>query len=297
MNRKIMRPMLASPAGVIRFPVLASPKIDGVRAVIKDGVVLSRSLKPIRNAYVQEVIGRAEFNGLDGELVVGDPTDQNCMQNTTSGVMRSEGEPDFVFHVFDRWDMPAPYVDRAEVAQVRVQNACDSRVRFLVGFPIETQAELDAYEARCLADGYEGVMIRDPNSLYKFGRATAKGGELLKVKRFVDDEAIVIGVEELMHNENEAKTNALGRTERSTAKAGLRGAGVLGKLIVKDVKTGVEFGIGTGFTAEQRHDLWNEPFTRRVVGKIVTYKHFANAGVKDAPRFPVFKAFRDASDM
>jgi DNA ligase-1 len=140
-------------------------------------------------------------------------------------------------------------------------------------------------------------MIRDPHGLYKFGRATAKSGELLKIKRFVDDEAVVVGVEELMHNENEAKTNALGRTERSTAKAGLRGAGTLGKLIVRR-QDGVEFGIGTGFTAQQRADLWDHRRRRGpLVGKLVTYKHFANAGVKDAPRFPVFKAFRDATDL
>ena len=45
-------------------------------------------------------------------------------------------------------------------------------------------------------------------------------GYLLKVKRFVDGEALVIGVTEPMHNANEAKTNELGRTARSHKKAG-----------------------------------------------------------------------------
>lgn len=293
-----MKPMLASKAPeVIRFPVLASPKIDGVRALItRDGAV-SRSLKPIRNKFVQAHLDYHELLGLDGELVVGSPTDQNCMQNTTSGVMRESGEPDFVFYVFDNYvDTAIPYTVRAAQAQVQVANAGLGHVRFLVSDMMRDQEQLDAYEARCLADGYEGVMIRDPNSPYKYGRSSAKEGYLLKVKRFQDDEAVVIGVEELMHNENEAKTNALGRTERSTAKAGLVGAGTLGKLIVRDVKTNVEFGIGTGFTAAQRADMWAD-YGNKVLGKLVTYKHFANAGVKDAPRFPVFKAFRDASDM
>jgi DNA ligase-1 len=293
-----MKPMLASPAGAeIRFPVLASPKIDGIRAIIGNGAALSRSLKPIRNLFVQSVLGRAEFQGLDGELVVGDPNDPNCMQNTTSGVMREAGMPDFTFYVFDKWDMDSGYTVRAATAQEIVRDAGDATLRFLVGFPMANQDELDEYEAKCLADGYEGVMIRDPHGLYKFGRATAKGGELLKIKRFVDDEAVVVGVEELMHNENEAKTNALGRTERSTAKAGLRGAGTLGKLIVRR-PDGVEFGIGTGFTALQRSHLWDVYKAGAFkFGAIVTYKHFANAGVKDAPRFPVFKAFRDATDL
>jgi hypothetical protein len=73
-------------------------------------------------------------------------------------------------------------------------------------------------------------MLRDPNGPYKFGRSTRKEGYLLKLKRFCDSEAEVIGVVELMHNGNEAKTNALGRTERSTRKAGKTGMGVLGAL-------------------------------------------------------------------
>jgi DNA ligase-1 len=298
-----MKPMLASPAGaVIRFPVLASPKIDGIRAIIHDGVALSRSLKPIRNRHVQHVLSFAGLlNGLDGELVVGDPNDPNCMQNTTSGVMRETGEPYFTFHVFDKWDLPSePYTWRAKIAAKIVKDTGDGRVRFLVGFPIADQAALDAYEAQCLADGYEGVMIRDPHGLYKFGRATAKSGELLKIKRFVDDEAVVIGVEELMHNENEAQDERVRAhgAQHGEGRAPFR-AGVLGKLIVPHGQRASSSACGTGFTAAQRTNLWHDHHTGHaaIVGKLVTYKHFANAGVKDAPRFPVFKAFRDASDL
>jgi DNA ligase-1 len=295
-----MKPMLASPPDPkhpIRFPVLASPKIDGVRAIIHNGVALSRSLKPIRNEYVQSVLSLPELQGLDGELVVGDPNDPNCMQNTTSGVMRIEGTPDFVFHVFDMWDQPAlKYTERANRARRICHMLGDSSVRFLEGFEMADQAALDEYEARCLADGYEGVMIRDPWSFYKFGRATAKSQELLKIKRFVDDEAVIIGVEELYHNDNEAKTNELGRTQRSTAKAGLRAAGTLGKLIGR-MSDGRIVQPGTGYTAKDRDDLWAAWHAGTLEGKLFTFKHFEQVGVKEAPRFPVFKALRDARDL
>lgn len=294
----------------IRYPVLASPKIDGVRAIVKDGVVLSRSLKPIRNRYVQRTLAQEICDGLDGELVVGSPTDPNCMQNTTSGVMSVDGEPDYTFYVFDIANAAAgvPFEKRLGRArsQAEVAATCGLRVEFVHHSLIKTEAQLLDYETYIVDEGYEGIMLRDPNGPYKHGRSTMKEGYLLKVKRFEDGEAVVIGVEELMHNENEAKVNALGRSERSTAKGGLRGADTLGALIVRDCKTGVEFSIGTGFSQKQRDELWtnyqlqmggNWPVERSVTGRIVAYKHFAQGGVKCKPRFPVFKGFRDPIDM
>jgi len=38
---------------LLSYPLLASVKIDGVRCIIRDGVAMSRSMKPIPNASVQ----------------------------------------------------------------------------------------------------------------------------------------------------------------------------------------------------------------------------------------------------
>ena len=80
-------PMLASDAELdkLRFPLLASAKLDGVRAVVKNGVVLSRSLKKIPNDYVQSLFKHLEH--FDGELIVGEPTSKTCYRDTVSGVM------------------------------------------------------------------------------------------------------------------------------------------------------------------------------------------------------------------
>ncbi len=148
---------------------------------------------------------------------------------------------------------------------------------------------LDAYEAEMVALGHEGIMLADPSGLYKFGRATTKGGELLKVKRFIDSEALIIGMEEEMFNGNEAQTNELGRTKRSTAKDGLVGKGTMGALQVRDVATGVEFNIGCGFTADERVRFWKDDY----VGLTVKYKSFP-IGTKDKPRHPVYLGMRPA---
>jgi DNA ligase-1 len=114
----------------------------------------------------------------------------------------------------------------------------------------------------------------------------------------VDTEAVVVGVYEEMHNGNEATTNALGRTERSSHQDNKVGKGTLGGLEVRllhdhaGFKAETEFKIGTGFDATMRRDLWVEP----PIGKIAKVKHFS-VGAKDKPRHPVFLGWRDERDM
>jgi DNA ligase-1 len=300
---KGLKPMLAAKdASRLQFPLCASPKVDGIRALVVDGVVLSRTLKPIPNPGVQALFGDHRFNGLDGELVVGAPNAPNCMQATTSGVMSRDGSPDVTFYIFDAWHVPEePYKIRETFVR-RWHDCCWGRVKQLEQKLVLSQAELDAYEVKCLAAGYEGVMVRDPHAKYKYGRATARGGELVKIKRFEDDEAVVVGFEERMHNENETTIDNLGHTKRSTHKAGKTPAGDLGALVCVSLEHypdwyvghPSEFSIGTGFTAEQRCEMW----ARRdeLTDKVVKFKHFAATGVVDVPRFPVFLGFRDTID-
>lgn len=288
-----MKPMLASPAGeLIQLPALLSPKLDGIRCLIIDGVAVGRSLKAIPNKYVQKLFGRSEFNGLDGELIVGAPTAKEVFQATSSGVMSIEGEPEVMFHVFDDFIETGGFQRRLHTAHRRIKKSkCCVPV---VHHEIQVADDLNRWEEDYLAMGYEGVMLRHPDGPYKHGRSTAKEGWLLKVKRFEDGEARIIGFSELMHNANEAKRNELGHLERSSHKAGKIGKQTLGALTVKDLKTGVEFDIGTGFTADQRQLLWARGDD--LLGKVVKYKS-QPTGVKEKPRFPVFLGFRDAVDM
>lgn len=288
---KTFKPMLASTADLdnIRYPVFASPKLDGIRASVVGGKLLTRTLKEVPNRFIFDMLSKPMYEGLDGELIVGSPLSPTCYRDTVSGVMSHDGEPDFEYHMFDIWNCPHPFAVRRGELELRASflvagNGRLVRVRHAELFSRE---RLDEYETQHVELGHEGIMLNDPNAHYKFGRATTKGGELLKVKRFVDSEAIVIDIEEEMFNGNEAQTNELGRTKRSTAKAGLVGKGTMGALIVRDVKTGVEFNIGTGFTADERRQLWHKP----PIGQVVKFKHFP-VGVKTAPRHPVFLSFR-----
>lgn len=259
-----MKPMLACEANLkaLNFPVLASPKLDGVRAIIRDGVVLSRSLKPIPNRHVQMMFGRPELEGFDGELILGDPTHPEAYRRTVSAVMSIEGKHDVDFHVFDRWDRDYPYKEVSLSYWLIIP---------VYSTPIHNMEELEEYEVALLDKGYEGVMLRDPQSPYKFGRSTVKEGYLLKLKRFADSEAEIIGFEELLHTTD-----------------------TLGALIVRDIHSGVEFKIGTGFTAAERKKFWNLRAAPR--GALVKY-HYFPTGSKEKPRFPSFQGFRHQIDL
>lgn len=285
-----MKPMLAAPAGAeLPFPLLLSPKLDGIRCLIVAGVAVGRSLKPLPNRHVQQLFGRPELNGLDGELLVGNPTAKDVFQTTTSGVMSVAGEPDVTFWVFDDYSAPGGFGERYLRAQRRV--AAAPHCQLVAHAQVAAADDLLGWEQYYLARGFEGVMLRHPAGPYKHGRSTAKEAWLLKVKRFEDSEAVVLGATELMHNSNEAKRNRLGHLERSSHQAGKVGRQRLGALVVRDVATGVEFELGTGFTDQQRQDFWRRDLT----GLVVKYK-FQPTGVKEKPRFPVFLGFRGEVD-
>jgi ATP-dependent DNA ligase len=156
--------------------------------------------------------------------------------------------------------------------------------------------ELYAYQKIVLSEGHEGVCLRTPDSPYKCGRSTWKEKWLLKLKVFVDSEAVILGVEEQLSNQNELQTNELGLSKRSHSKAGKVKTGLLGKFLARDLKTGVEFkcGSGQGLTRELRKKIWEN--RSEYTGKIFKYK-FQSHGVKDLPRIPIWMGFRDPIDM
>lgn len=288
------KPMLASPMELqhIRWPVYASVKLDGVRAVVCNGKLLSRSLKPIPNRYVSTLLGKAGHEGLDGELIVGPTASPTCYRDTVSGIMSEDKAPDFTYWVFDRHDAVKGFKARYETLVRQFGESGSGRIRLLPQNLISNEDELYTFEANALAAGHEGVILRHPESPYKFGRSTAREGYLMKVKRFTDGEAEVLGVIEEMHNGNEAEKNELGRTKRSSHQENKTGKGRMGALLVRDLQTNVEFQIGTGFTDSDKEWWW----LKGRPGILVKYKSFA-IGVKDKPRHPVFLGLRDGRDM
>lgn len=293
----ILKPMLAEKAELdkLRFPLLASAKLDGIRALAMNGRPMSRAMKIIPNRFVQKWFAdHAErLDGMDGELIVGEPTHPRVCHLTTSATMSFDGEPDFTYFVFDRHDAEAATPYHQRVGSLPIEPP--ARVRYLDTEIITSHAELEIFEQKMLDIGYEGVILRDPNGSYKQGRATVKEGTLLKLKRYADAEARIIGFAEEMHNGNEATINELGRTKRSSHQANKTGKATLGTLIVRGITAFVdlEFRVG-GFDAAMRNEIWNHQ--ERYLGRFIKFKYF-NVGIKDLPRHPNFMAFRDPIDL
>jgi DNA ligase-1 len=293
----IKKPMLAVDAediSKLTYPVLASPKLDGIRCLIVGGKALSRKFKPIPNNFIREWLEARLPDGLDGELMVG-----TNFQECQSGVMRVSGEPDFKFMAFDLVEDLATFQKRYDNLTYwwnTNRAIIGQRVQVVPHMLCKNEDELAEYENWCVNNGYEGTMVRAVNGPYKNGRSTLREGYLLKIKRWTDSEAEILEVREQMTNTNEKQVDELGHSKRSSHKEGMVPAGTLGEFWVKDLKSGLEFAVGTGegLTKELRQQLWDTRDT--LVGTIITYKYISH-GVKELPRFPIYKGFRHIDDL
>jgi len=283
------KPMLAATVSniyTLELPLLVSYKLDGIRATVRDGIVYSRSNKPIPNLHVQKLFGGYEH--LDGELILGDPTAKDAFKRTTSAVMSKDGEPDVYFHAFDHTEYPLRgYIDRIKLIPTGPNLAMVSQV-----YATSYSDILDC-EGLALEAGYEGIILRSVSAPYKFGRSTLRSQGMIKLKRFTDAEAEIVGVTEMMHNNNQSYTDETGHTKRSTAKDGLEGTDLLGAFICV-TKHGVEFSVGTGLTMDERSYYWR--YKEDYIGSLLKYKYF-DIGDYDVPRHPVFLGIRDSLDV
>lgn len=288
-----IKPLLSCevPLDKIKLPVFVSTKLDGIRCLVIDSVVYSRSLKPIRNKYVQKLFGKPEYNGMDGEFVVGDVYAKDVFQKTTSGVMSAEGEPDVKFYVFDICNRPEEtFTARRFILHNRLKDA-DNRVVMLEQRYVETLYDLQQYLEDERIKGGEGLICRNPDGKYKYGRSTPKEQLSVKLKFFEQDEFEVVGFEERMHNTNEAKTNELGYTERSSCKENLIPMNTLGSLVLKYGDS--EFRCGTGFSDVQRTEIWDNK--EYYLGKLASIRYMS-VGSKNLPRVPSWQGWRDVDD-
>ncbi len=266
----------------IEYPVLVSPKLDGIRCIMADGIAWTRSMKRIPNLFVQQELRKLELHGLDGELMI-----KGDFNEVQSAIMSVHGEPDFYLNVFDNFHVKGGFKERLATAASMVFQAKGNRLRIVQHDIVTNAEELAELWQLYIDQGYEGGMVRKIAGPYKRGRSTLREGYLIKLKKWMDTEGEVIGYEEQQTNNNEAYEGELGQTKRSHHQDGKVGADTLGALIVK--WQGKEVRLGTGFTAEQRKEIWDNK--DKYFGQQATFK-YQELTKYSMPRFPVFKGFR-----
>jgi DNA ligase 1 len=281
----------------LRFPLLASAKMDGIRCLMGYGKALSRTMIPIPNKSIQDwAASNSEvLFGLDGELIVGSPCASDTYRVTNSGVMSFDGTPDFTFHAFDLWNSNKGFSHRLE----KLQDLDISISNFSV-VPyahIENVEDLLEYEDVVLERGYEGIVVRSLDGVYKNGRVTSKESSFIKIKRFTDMEAEIIGTSVRMHNENTLEFSNTGYAKRSTSKGLLTATDQLGAFTVKGLNEEFEgsvFDVGSGFDKKESKLFLSN--SSELIGKVIKVRYFGK-GVKNLPRHPVFLGFRDRMDF
>jgi len=293
-----LKPMLACDAveSRIQFPVIVQPKIDGVRMPRLLPYTTGRSLKPFGNKFTNERYSSPELLGLDGELVYGNVTDSDLCRKTSSATSSHNGSPETMWYVFDsvqdgEYDCRL-YNQRQHAAIHRIYALHDkgyTYIKYVEHVLCASMEDLLYIESKFLEQGYEGVILRDPNGKYKSGRSTVREGGLLRIKRFVEDTATVVQLLEGETNNNEALTNELGQTYRTSHQENKVANGLLGSLLC-ETKDGKMITVSAGsMTHEERKYYLENPTV--MTGSIVVYKHFP-IGVKNKPRFPTFVSIK-----
>jgi DNA ligase-1 len=283
--------------GELPYPMYASLKEDGVRGETLNGDAKTRQLKPIPNVYIRSEINKAfagiPFN-ISGEICSG-PN----VQTSTSAVMSEDGEPEFTFGLFSLVGEvnETPFSQRYIMLKA-IAKKLPKWVHVIEQVVVNNEKELKDFVDNAFKLGYEGVVLRSINGRHKDGRSTLTEPLMLRIVKKKMEEAVILSCYEQMENTNEKKTNALGRSERSSAKAGKVGKGILGGWEVRDIKTGIEFRIGGGKGVDDNfREFWWKPENRKKMpGMIIKYSSKEH-GVKEKPRQPQYECFRDRRDM
>ena len=313
-----MKPQLANDAVIsdVNYPVIFQVKIDGVRALNMTGTLTGRSLDPFKGFGITEFWSKPEFVGLDGEMILGDEAnskDRLCSL-TTGAMSKFKGvseTPNLYWYVFDyltEESMKLPYAARYNLLTQRVAELNHPQIRVVPCVVINNRTELDAALAEAFEQGYEGGILRNPNALPKPGRPSKKKQELMRFKPWQDAEFLITGLTQGNANENEATTNSLGNTERSSSQDGMVPNGRVGSLqgtLLKDLvcefsgkvllPAGLLITVSKGeMTHEEAKHYWENQ--SEIVGKVGKFQTMVH-GVKDLPRFPTFKSLRMLEDM
>ena len=173
------------------FPIIAQPKLDGIRTLIIDKVAYSRNMKPLPNVAFQEMVKRlpnwTTSFVFDGEAYA-HGKDFNQIQEV---IMDQEDDLTTDFH-FAGWDCvpagkwsqrnyDAGYVQRWNILKNNIKRLHSTAKPIVADFfktvdtyYIGNPFSLSILYSDILSDGYEGLILKAPMGKYKWGLSTLR---------------------------------------------------------------------------------------------------------------------------
>ena len=240
----------------LKYPVMATPKVIGVRCLtLADGEVRGIDLQPIPNFFIRNELSNYGVGGLDGVITIKGELSKNTIVDAV--LFDADSMHEFEYHIFDLWAMTHnDYDDRvADLARL-LPKPRPHMIRLHSPAMVYDVDGLVKYWDKCVNDGYDGVIIRVPDGQYVMHGHPSPLGMTYDLS---------------MHS---TATGTIGIAKGAN--------GTLGAFVVRD-KAGNEFDVAHGYTKQQREFFWKT--RKQHVGYDLTYRY--NPG-GPAPRNPVF---------
>ena len=175
-----------------KFPCFVQPKLDGVRAVGSNGL-FSRARKQF--AHLTHIVNELPSGIiLDGELYTNKLTYQEIVglvKRETLDVEALQKQQQIKYYVYDIIN-DKPYSERHRDLLVLFNKHSFNNIVLVQTESCSSDSHMKEMHHKYVEDGYEGIMLRNPNGHYKNSRSV----DLLKYKEFMDDEYTVVGFRE-----------------------------------------------------------------------------------------------------
>ena len=293
----MIEPMLAKEfnARWIDGAFYLQPKLNGHRIIWDGSRLWTRQGKPIVSVpgLIDELGKLFADKPLDGELYSHGMSFQKITQ-TGRRTVNVTDDPNLCMYVYDIPVANQTFVERWNTINVNYRNIIESSQRIRI-VPVEHRTSATAAELsnpqllNVFAAEYEGTMLRNQHGLYTFGK---RSSDLLKIKRFHDTEATVIGVTQLNTFEKIlVPAGTPGSRKKSNGTYVKNGDAtpqpMIGALVC-ELPNGVRFEIGSGFDHAERKKYWKQP----PIGKLVTFQ-YQELSPDGVPLFPSYLRMRE----
>ncbi len=280
------------PPPLFNFPLWVEPKLDGLRVlIVVDGdkaTVHSRNGKELPGL---EHFGRAFANDRPGRYVVDGEIFHEKWNSTISltktyveNLSDDEREQvkELIYYAFDWLPLDdfnkgccsLPLEERrfrlSELINRVAETYPNLRVTTTDIKVVKSVEEIGPLFVEALAQGVEGVMVKDPSAPYEFGRGT----HWLKIKPWKTVDGTIVGFE--------------------NGKPGGKHEHVLGAFVVEVEGTGELVRVGGSMSDAQRLDFWNR--RDELLGKMIEFKVTDDKAAVVVARFPQFVRFRPDKD-